>query len=214
MFWNREKIPDAKWLKIDSINGGAALRISGRYLKPGWQDIPTVIWMAGVAIFCVWKYPSLHYWGAWFLAFAVYFFPAIPILFVLVVIRYFFFRSRLEILIDQDSISFGGRSYSRETPIQFDLENHHKAVEAMERGRYVSKAHRKAVEVVMYGREGRAVIAEMRGRDIRRAEALLVYLGQISSTDLASVPGGIPDLSEISATGRDQRSSGDATAAT
>ena len=194
----RENIPNAKWLKVDSINGDTALRISGRYLKPGWLETTTLIWMGGLAAFCIWKYPSFRYWGTWFLEFAVYFFPAVPVLIVMIVVWYFFLRSRLEILIDQDSISFGGRSYSRKFPIQFDLENHHKAVEAMERGRYVSKAHRKAVEVVMYGREGRAVIAEMRGRDIRRAEALLVYLGQISSVDMATVESEIAGSSDIS----------------
>ena len=176
--------------------------------------MPAVIWIAGLAIFCIWKYPSFHYWWAWFLAFAVYFFPSIPVLFVLVLIRYFFFRSRLETLIDQDSISFGGRSYSRKGPIQFDLEIHHKAVEAMEKGRRPWKAYRKAVEVVMRSGEGKAVIVEMRGWDIRRAEGLLVYLGQISSTDLVSAAGDILDLSDISETGGDQRLAGDRTAAT
>jgi hypothetical protein len=198
MAWNRENLPDAKWLKVDSINGGAALRISGRYLKPGWLETATVIWMAGLAAFCIWKYPSFHYWGTWFLEFAVYFLPAVPALIVMIVVWYFFLRSRLEILIDQNSISFGGRSYSRKTPIHFDLENHHKAVEAMERGRYVSKAHRKAVEVVMHSREGKAIVAEMRGRDIRRAEGLLVYLSQLPSADVATAEREIAGSSDIS----------------
>ena len=154
--------------------------------------------MVGLAIFCVWKYPSFHYWWAWFLAFAVYFFPAIPVLFVLVLIRCFFFRSRLEMLIDQDSISFGGRSYSRKTPIHFDLENHHKAVEAMEKGRRPWKAYRKAVEVVMHSREGNATVAEMRGWDIRRAEGLLVYLSQLPSADMATAEREIAASSDIS----------------
>ncbi len=121
-----------------------------------------MIWTGGLAAFCILKFPSFQYWWAWFLAFAAYFFPAAPILIAMLVIRYFFFRSRLEVLIDEDSISFGGRSYSRKEPVQFDLEAHHKAVEAMQKGRRPWKVHRKAVEVMMHGREVRAVVVEMR----------------------------------------------------
>lgn len=72
------------------------------------------------------------------------------------------------------------RTYSRNVPIEFRVEQHHKAakeeMEEQKRGKPGNRWYREAIEVVMQYGEKRIPIAEMHMLDLEKAKALVIRL--------------------------------------
>ena len=74
----------------------------------------------------------------------------------------------------------GYRTFSRNVPIEFRVEQHHKAaweeMREQKRGKAGNRWYREAIEVVMQYGEKRISIAEMRMVDLEKAKALVIRL--------------------------------------
>ena len=178
MIWEKNSGPVTRWLTTELINDGAAARITGRHLKPGWEMAPWLIWGAALLIATYVRLGpgSLHVWWALPVGMVLLSVFWSPLLFALLLVWYFPLRKRLEILLDHESVTVGGRSYQKIGPAAYYIDQHHKVIEAVAKGRLPDKTFRKAIEVIMEQAGSMVVIAEMRAVDFGRAQGLVSVL--------------------------------------
>lgn len=184
------EMPFADWPRMEVVNDGSAVHITGRYTAPSWwwsYGFPLVLALASLFVLpasCqVFMLPQ--YGGdltrmpagdaGYFLLFWV------VAGFVLAVVAEHYGRKRtLDIKFSREAIVIGGKRYARGlAPLEFRLEEHemaHAEEGSERRTGDRSRVYRDAHQVVMRYQERRIAIADFRRSDIRKAEALFLRL--------------------------------------
>lgn len=182
MFGKKTETPFAEWPKTSALDEGG-FHVTGRYLHPRTpRSADALGTLVGVIAFFA-MLGALRNPGD-LIGFAV-------LAFILAGITAWVLRSwlhkHLDIKVHPDKIMVGGRwgykTYPRNVRMEFRVERHHKAGEeafAEQRsGQRKDAIYRQAVEVVLQYGERRIVLAEMREKDVEKANALAFRLQSI-----------------------------------
>ena len=174
------------WLKTQELKDQPGVQITGKYKRPfvpGTTHLKFAMIAACFGILWLWG----HGPDVWANVFAgvmaggigYSFLGILPVIGILKLIPR---EVDVKILAQKIQIKKGRRyrTYSRNVPIEFRVEQHHKAVqeelEEMKRGKAGNRWYREAIEVVMQYGEKRIPIAEMRMVDLEKAKALVIRL--------------------------------------
>jgi hypothetical protein len=181
--FGKEKVenPFSEWPKTTVLEEGG-IHITGKYIAP--ETIPRVHF--GTFMLCLGAFVFPAAGGAGGMAFVL---PAIIMFFVAFNETSLgtSFGKNLDIKIFPDKIQLrdGGffyKTYARKFPIEFRLDEHHKAIHeelAVRNGAKRTRRYRDAVEVVMQYGEKRVSVAGFRLKEIEQAKALVIRLQNV-----------------------------------
>jgi hypothetical protein len=184
--------PVSKWPRLDVVDGGQAVRLSGTYRAPSawWSEaFPILMLLASpflLPLSC--SAVGTARYGSWdnMPAEAVVYFTGgfIVAMFLFVAVcEQLGARRQLRVKVSPDAIEIDGRTYARAEGLNhFSIEEHEKAFDeerAIRRG-HGGRIYLDAMQVVMRYGEKRVPIAAFGKRDVRKAEALLLRLQMLN----------------------------------
>lgn len=168
----------ANWPKERRLRDGG-VHITGKYISPKLDAGGGLAMFVGAIAGGMWGWESTQSYAV---AAVAAFMGAVLLAMTIGVI----FAKNVDVKIYPDRIAvwsfLGYKNYSRAIPIEFRVEQHHKAL--TERGG--RRLYRNAIEAVMQYGEKRVPIAEMPEREFERARALVIRLQNVCNrVDLA-----------------------------
>ncbi len=174
MFKRKFEKAVADWPKTAMTKDGG-VHVTGKYVQP------LLAWRAGMIAAFIGIIAAVDLWsrGMPGPGFALLIFLAIVWPLFLRASVYELFGKNVDVKIYPDRIAlpgwFGYKNYSRAMPIEFRIEQHHKAL--AETGQY--RIFRAAIEAVMQYGEKRIPLAEMPEKDMELARALIIRLQNV-----------------------------------
>lgn len=175
----------ADWPKTDVAKEGG-VHITGRYVPPWIAANYDGMWALMTAIIVI----ALG--GAWTQLTnngACFFVVGVFMMVLYLPIKYGLFRlfgGNVDVRVFPDTIQMGGKTYSRQMPIEFRVEQHQKGLKEQLRenktGKRKPRTYRDALEVVMQYGEKRVPIAALPLKDIALAHALVIRLQNVCNS--------------------------------